>query len=160
MECIATEPRTLRLQKLLRHVEGVQRDCRIIAVHLIERGDFDLGKQLIAHGMVHDASKFSGIEWDHLGSDDPVAHRAAWEQHVTLNKHHPEHWGQGGIHAMSPVYLAEMVCDWHSRSSEFDNSVREWMWETAMPRFGFTEADPVFGVIEGFMGLLLERRWS
>lgn len=154
MVTTAGSPASLRLAKLLRHVEDVRRDCETMGEALIARGEFDLGKTLIAQGRIHDASKFTGLEWDHLGDPNPELHRSAWARHVAHNAHHPEFWG--GIHRMEAVYAYEMVADWHSRASEFGTDLRLWIAETAMPRFEFGHQSPVWGLIADALGLLLE----
>jgi len=50
------------LDQLLRHIDSVQKSCQKIGKHLIENGEPELGKQLIANGFIHDNSKFYGIE--------------------------------------------------------------------------------------------------
>lgn len=146
-----------RLQALMRHVEGVQRDCEIIAQKLIADDDFVTGKRLIVLGRLHDASKFDGIEWEHLGVPGDPMHEEAWLHHVTSrnNRHHPEAWG-GGIHAMEDVFIAEMVCDWHSRAAEFGSDLRSWIKGNAMPRFGFDVDDKIYCKIKKYVDLLLE----
>lgn len=157
---ITTDPIVERLKDLISHCEHVRENCETIGIHLIERGEFELGRDLILRGRVHDASKFSGIEWDSLGSDHPEAHRAAWLHHVNLSEHHPEHWGRGGVHVMDRLSVAEMVADWAGRSAEFGTDLRDWIRDEAMGRYGFTRDDAVFGVIQGFLDMLLKKRFQ
>lgn len=150
------ESRT-RLSHLLRHVEGVARDCEILGERLIEAGEFDFGKDLIVNGRIHDASKFHGIEWGHLGVPGDPMHEEAWRSHVAKNAHHPEFWDEHeGIHIMDRLHIAEMVADWHQRSSEFGTDFRGWIKTGAMPRYGFTVNDKIYKKIKEFVDLLLE----
>ena len=50
-----------KIQDILRHIQNVQANCLLLGKRLIERGDFEIGRQLIANGMIHDNSKFQGI---------------------------------------------------------------------------------------------------
>lgn len=156
-----------RLSNLLRHVENVRDDCLLLGRRLIERGDEDLGLQLIANGQVHDNSKFRGIEWEYLNDGafprpDPDPNRemflVAHRQHVTTNMHHPEFWGD--IADMPPIFLAEMVCDWHARSSEQGTDLLEWVKDRATERFKFPVSGRVYKDIKGYVELLLERKFS
>jgi hypothetical protein len=144
-----------RLQLLRRHIHHVEENCGILADALLERGEFDFAKQLLLNGHIHDASKFSGIEWDHLnGWEDPLFPEAI-KHHVTTNPHHPEYWGD--IHQMPRIYVAEMVCDWQARSSELKGKgLAQWIEEDALSRYKFYPADQIYNEIHEFVNLLLE----
>lgn len=151
------DPLTKRLQCLLLHITNVREDCELLGIRLIDRGEFDFGKTLIQHGLIHDSSKFTGIEWEELNGHSDHLLEAAIQTHVKTNPHHPEYWGdQGGIHEMPRIYLAEAVCDWHARSSEFGTALREWIDTEAMQRFDFTKKDKVYEGIKEFLSLLLQ----
>lgn len=159
MVTLLAEPSIKRLRSLIRHVEDVQQDCQILGGRLIERGEPDLGRMLIANGLSHDASKFTGIEWDHLDSKQDPLFEEAWLHHVHGNAHHPEYWGDGGIHRMPRVYVAEAVADWHARSTEFGSSLRDWIDREAMRKFSFGPHDEVGRQVADFVDLLLEH-WN
>jgi hypothetical protein len=156
MVTLAITPLSKRLRSLVRHIEDVQQDCQILGTHLIERGELDVGRTLIANGFVHDHSKFEGIEWEHLTTKEDPLFEEAWRHHTQNNKHHPEFW-LGGIHEMERVYVAEMVCDWHSRSSEFCSGLREWIEYEATRKYHFGPSDEVARQIQDFVNLLSER---
>src|SRR5450755_1045681 len=84
---------------------------------------------LVRHiGLVHDASKFHGIEWEYLHKTGEVPAdrlQLAVEHHRRTNEHHPEYWG--GIDNMPEIFVAEMVCDWYARSQEFGTDLRVWI---------------------------------
>jgi hypothetical protein len=170
MVTLAVSPEAKRLQSLIRHIEGVQQDCQILGTRLIERGEAEDGRMLIANGFIHDHSKFEGVEWEHLHSKSDPMFAEAWQHHVTHNQHHPEFWEAlprdarsgscTGIHKMPRVYLAEMVCDWHSRGSELDGgSLRWWIDTYALKKFNFTWDDEVGRQVRDFVELLLEH-WN
>lgn len=156
MVTLAADPQTKRLQCLLRHIEDVREDCELLGTRLIERGEFEFGKTLIQHGMVHDNSKFEGIEWEELNGYHDHLLKQAINIHVKKNPHHPEYW-QGGIHEMPRIYIAEMVCDWSARSSEFGTSFWEWVQKPAMTKFQFNNTDRVYQDIIDFASLLHEK---
>lgn len=160
MVTLASSPEAKRLQCLIRHIEGVRQDCQLLGTRLIERGEDSLGRTLIANGFMHDHSKFSGIEWDHLYSRDDPLFGEAWKHHIYSNDHHPEFWEPwGGICAMERVAVAEMCCDWHSRSAEFGSCLRQWIDEVAMKKYHFGPDDEVGKHISDFVDLLLEH-WA
>lgn len=156
------------MNKLLRHVENVREGCILIGTQLIELGEEDNGRKLVANGHAHDHSKFFGIEWDYLNDGAwPIAHateqdehlfRAAVKQHVTTNPHHPEFWA-GGIHEMTRVYLAEMVCDWRARASEQGTCIWEWIKGGAATKFGYTTRGRVYREIQSLLGMILEKKF-
>lgn len=161
------EDSSKRLDNLLRHVAGVRDDCELLGRRLMAAGEEDLGLRLIANGQVHDASKFSGIEWEYLNDGawprpDPDPRREmfllAHRQHVLTNPHHPEYWR--GIEHVPPVYLAEMVADWHSRSSEQGTDLMGWVKDQATNRFKFPVGGRVYKDLKRFIGLLLERKFA
>lgn len=159
MVTLAADPETKRLQCLLRHIENVREDCELLGARLIERGEFDFGKTLIQHGQVHDNSKFSGIEWQELNGHHDFLLEEAIRVHVKNNPHHPEYWS-GGIHEMERIYVAEMVCDWAARSSEFGTSFWGWTHNSATVKFGFTVRDKIYQDIREFADLLLDKPFN
>ncbi len=147
-----------RLSLLQRHINNVRVNTVLIGNKLIEKKEEELGVQLIANGEIHDNSKFYGIEWAYLHVDikenNLEKFLLAAEQHVQVNPHHPEYWH--GIDQMPRVYVAEMVTDWASRSSEFGNDLRDWIKTVAVKRFKFTVQGKVYKEIKEFVDLLLE----
>ena len=147
------------IQSICRHIEGVYQDCEILGERLIQSGEFELGRSLIANGLIHDNSKFYGIEYELLSKpaetpEDQMKLALAVKQHNTTNKHHPEFWGK--IQKMPDLFLAEMVCDWHTRSKEFGTSLLDWINGDAMKRFNFTKDDEVYTRIMRFVNMLLQ----
>jgi len=148
-----------KVDALYRHIEEVQRNCRLLGERLIEQGHEELGVQLIRNALIHDQSKFSGIEWDYLMVDAETAEdkqnlALAVKHHNRTNFHHPEAWL--GIHNMPSVYIAEMVCDWKARSSEFGSSLKDWIDNGAAERFQYTKREKVYKEIMTYTKLLLD----
>src|SRR5262245_23535192 len=124
------------IDDLVRHINLVRDACLLLGKRLMAEGRTDFGRLLIAHGFVHDASKFHGIEWDylHAGQDVPADElELAIRQHTRTNPHHAEYWG--GVENMPEISVAEMVCDWYARSQEFGTDLRVWIREVAVIRY-------------------------
>lgn len=150
------------IRMLLRHIRNVQDECLLLAERLIEQGKPSMARSLLANSMLHDNSKFRGIEWEYLSEDTkdkyPEQFKVAVSQHQQTNMHHPEFWS--GIENMPRVYLAEMVCDWKARSAEFGTDLREWVKDKATKRWGFTPQGRVYKDIKEYLDLLLDIKFS
>ena len=149
-----------KLQNLRRHIDKVQDAVLLLAQRLIERGEVDFAKVIVANSMTHDVSKFSGIEWEYLVKDDPHAEmdgdklQMAIYQHVTSNDHHPERWG--GVANMPREALAEMVCDWYARASESAKDLRDWVKNEALKKYSISPQGKVYKSIKYFIDILLD----
>lgn len=146
-----------RVHELVRHVHHVQSACMRMGEKLIEEGESEFGRNLIANSFIHDQSKFRGIEWESLACRDSQNKDAiplAILNHQKSNPHHPEYWG--GITKMPEIYLAEMVADWWARSIEMGTDFREWVGNTAPSRFGFVPGDEIYTKITRFMLMILD----
>lgn len=152
-----------RLDLLLRHIGNVRENTEILGERLILAGNEELGRQLIGNGLIHDNSKFYGIEWDYLHGDVKESHpdlfKLAADQHIKNNLHHPESWN-GGISEMSSLYLAEFVCDTKSRSQEFGNDIWEWIRDKAIKKYKFSKKGRVYQDLKHFLDLLLEPKFT
>jgi hypothetical protein len=77
---------------------------------------------------------------------------------LLVNPHHPEYWG--GIKEMPKVYVAEMICDWYARSTEFGTGLREWIDNVATEKFSFNKEDDIYKEIQNILNLLLDPNFS
>ena len=152
-----------KINHLTRHIRNVEDNCVLLGTKLIRRGDIELGHMLIANGMVHDASKFYGIEFENLSYNEPCKEETAKlklkmsvHHHNSTNKHHVENW-PGGIKEMPDVYICEMIADWKSRSEEFGTDLRLWIDEVSTKKYKYTKEDDVYKKIMEFVDLLCER---
>lgn len=145
-----------KLSSLIRHIDHVRDNCLLLGERLLEK-KISIGRNLIANGFIHDNSKFYGVEWDHLtsGTDDPDLMRVAIKHHNTTNPHHPEYWGT--IDKMPQLYLAEAVCDWLARASEFGTSLQDWIEEGAAKRFDYELNSTVHKDIMFYTNLLCDK---
>jgi len=151
-----------KVRALTRHIRNVEDNALLLGERLIMNGEIDLGHHLIANGFGHDLSKFSGIEWDELIIGPPTEKeenklklKMAVYQHQSVNKHHPEAW-PNGIKEMPDVFLLEMICDWKSRSEEFGTSLKDWINEAAVKKWGFSNDDEIYKKIMKYVDILCE----
>ena len=143
------------LKSIKRHISLVQDACDLLGTKLIESGETDLGRRLIANGMVHDNSKMYGVEWDYLRNDpeDKDLLKVAHRHHVTTNKHHPEYW-ENDISHMPEVYVAEMVADWWARSSEMGTNLREWFLNEGCSKYEIAKTGSSYKRIKKYIDML------
>lgn len=111
--------------------------------------------ELLQRGHEHDASKLREPEKSAFDVITPRLHgvtygseeyratmaefRPALDHHVLASPHHPEHFGEAGIHGMSLIDLLEMLCDWIAASRRHaDGDVRKSIAINA-ERFGYGE---------------------
>ena len=146
-----------KIELVFNHIKNVQRNCHKLGIKLMKNGEIELGRTLICNGQIHDNSKFKGIEFDHLFYGDPLLPEVV-KHHQSVNPHHPEYWG--GIKNMPRVYVAEMVCDWYARSTEFGTGIRDWIETTAVNKFNFDKTDEVYQTIHEMLNLLLDQSFS
>lgn len=161
LERIATMNKEIRkLNNLLRHIRKVQEAMQLLAERLIERGEPYFARKLVARSMIHDRSKFSGIEWEYLVKEDSHQEKEgeklqmAIHQHVMSNDHHPECWGT--INSMSEEAIAEMVCDWYARSAESASNLREWIKKEALSKYEINSKGKIYKIIKRFVDLLVD----
>ena len=160
------------LEAVMSHIDNVQKSCMKLAKRLMEDEEtYDVGFKLLKNSYLHDNSKFDGIEWEFLrtpnlikdGSCKDEAERKkcfllALDQHQRTNMHHPEYWG--GIKLMPPEYLAEMVCDWNSRSMEFGTDLREWIKKEVPEKWGASPSSKAYRDIMKFVNTLLDQTFK
>jgi len=148
-----------KLKTLMRHIDNVRLNCIKLGEILIDKGEVQLGLNLIANGYRHDNSKFHGIEWlylhDEAKNSNPELFKAAHIQHVTGNKHHPEAW-TGGVGEMDRLHKAEMVCDWAARSSEFGTDLRAFLKDVAVKKFDMPIQSKAYREVKELIDLLLD----
>lgn len=146
-----------KIEKVLGHIQNVQRNCYKLGLKLIKMGEVELGRNLIANGQIHDNSKFKGIEFDELFQGSPILSDVI-KHHSSTNPHHPEY--HGGIKNMPDVYIAEMVCDCLARSSEFGTDIRDFFRKEATKKYGFKMNDRVGKRITYFLDTLLDKPFN
>jgi hypothetical protein len=148
-----------KIKSIVNHIQGVQDNCLLLGEKLIEAGEIELGKQLIANGFIHDNSKFYGIEFEYMAvnptteQDKKLKLKMAVHHHTSTNKHHPEAWS-AGITDMPDIFLAEMACDIKSRSEEFGTNLREWIDVVATKKWSFTKDSPTYSKLMKYVNLL------
>jgi hypothetical protein len=154
-----TEKQKKGLSDLLDHFQGFDSAVLRLMWKLIEAGQTHLAQMLLYNSRQHDLSKIVGVEWDCLVMGErPELLKTAVEQHNRSNQHHPEYFGS--IHDMDDVHIAEMVCDWKSRSAKFGTGLREWIHNEAMDRYHFSKGDPVYEKIMRFVAMILDEPYK
>ena len=149
------------MQGIMRHISHVQQGAALMSERLFDRGDATTARLLVQKVCGHDASKFIGIEWEHLRSDadsTSAEFQAALKQHQLTNDHHPEYWGS--IKVMPPLCLAEMTCDWYARSTEFGTDLRDWVKNGACQKYGITTKTKCYKEIKSFVDILLDNKFK
>tara|TARA_R110000772_G_scaffold261328_1_gene379732 strand:+ start:2395 stop:2907 length:513 start_codon:yes stop_codon:yes gene_type:complete len=139
------------------HVSVVRQTAETLWKKLCDIGELGLARKLAHRASTHDASKFTGVEFEGLHLKDFKDQRLidAVNQHRSVNDHHPE-FHVDGIKGMSREQIAEMVCDWSARSKERGTGLREWIKEDAVKRFNFTLQSKCYKDIKFFVDLLLD----
>lgn len=152
-----------KINRITRHIRNVEDNCILLGTKLIQEGNIELGRRLIANSFLHDVSKFHGIEFDFMGPETPTEEdnaklkfKMAVYQHQRTNPHHPEYWS-GGIRNMPDVYLAELASDWKARSEEFGTNLREWIDIHATRRWNFEKDDETYKKIMRFVDMICEK---
>lgn len=148
-----------KLEGLLRHLKNVQEGCLLLGKKLMENGELDTGRILVANSLVHDNSKFYGIEWEHLwpesAENDKELFLYALKQHQETNRHHPEFWGS--VNDMPRIYVAEMVCDWYARSVEKGTDLKDFFLNQAIDKYKISKSGKKYKEIKYFIELILDK---
>lgn len=144
-----------KITAIKRHIKNVQDNAEILGTKLIERGDVALGINLIANSMIHDNSKFFGLEFDHMfpGEKEDLLNLAI-DQHRRTNRHHAEFWA--GLENMPKIYLAELICDLKARSEEFGTDLKAYISGPFTEKCKLSPNSRVSKNIKDFLNLLLE----
>jgi len=146
------------LNNVLRHIKNVRDNCELLGERLVASGEGQLGIDLIGLGQIHDYSKIHNqTEFKYLRDEfyGKPEFNTALLSHISINLHHPEAWH--GIEEMPRIYVAEMVCDWKSRGTEFGSDVIDWVKEKATKKFGFSTKGKVYKEIKEFFSILLDK---
>jgi hypothetical protein len=147
-----------KIKASLRHIENVRQNVQIVVDKLLDLGKFNTARLLIAYSLGHDQSKFADLKQFNtivLGEGTVEDLKEAVRIHGESETLHPEFYDS--IHKMPAWCVAEMVCDWKARSSEFGKDIREWIDNEAAKRYGFTKEDNIYKLITFFLDMLLEK---
>ncbi len=142
------------LDDVMHHIKNVQDNCFILGRKLIQTGEVELGRMLIANSLIHDNSKFYGIEWEFMDPDttNKAGLKNAVKHHAKTNPHHPEYWD--GIEKMPKVYVYEMVADWKARSEEFGSDLRAYINGQALKKYNFTKESAIYKLIMDIVNMI------
>lgn len=133
------------------HKSYVVNSCEKLARYLEKEGAFEHAKMLRENGKIHDDSKISCEDELHALSriinDQSTMHDAtkqlspiqkdAIKLHYKHNLHHPEHYTSPID--MPKIYVMEMCCDWHARSTQKGTDFLEYVKTAQEKRFHFPD---------------------
>lgn len=137
------------IKNTLRHKRFFIDSCLVMIDYLFDCGRENEALELAQRCSMHDHSK---LDWEEvelfvqLPEEKPqhnVANELTEDQqklielHWKHNRHHPEFFTS--YTKMSEIDIMEMVCDWHSRSKEFNNSFPLYLKTIPKKRFGFDD---------------------
>lgn len=128
--------------KTMRHIETVRNYIGIVI------------KELLFRAEEHDQSKLESPEVEIFevytpklrdsvyGSDEYKKYMAemkpAIEHHNLMNRHHPEHFGEG-FSEMNLIDLVEMLCDWKAATLRHNTGDIRKSLEINQKRFGYSD---------------------
>ncbi len=125
--------------------------------------------ELFQRAAVHDNSKFSPEEFEPYEEAFPNLQKYAYgseelreelrkikpaiHHHFSVNRHHPEYFGERGINGMNLIDVLEMVCDWMAASKRSQTGIDKGL-EINKERYGIS--DQLFEIIRNTVAMLLE----
>lgn len=145
------DKRIEHFEELCEHKKILIDSCKILSVYFLKENKEDFALNLMKRAFVHDISKLSKFEFHAADAFDSFSkhtntrnHNFSNDEKIFLhehwknNKHHPEHWDD--VNNMTDVDIAEMVCDWHARSVEFEDNLIEYIEHRQKTRFAFPDS--------------------
>lgn len=144
------EKQMLYIRDLINHKKYFFESAYKLSSYFLENNQEDMALEIVKRAFIHDFSKLSENEFSsfmvfkNYNSSLKNADVSYCEEekvflteHWKHNRHHPEYWSD--INDMSEIDIAEMVCDWHARSTEFNTDLREFIAVRQENRFQFSE---------------------
>ena len=143
------------LEDIVSHLTELHECAVKMAKGLMAIGKKPLALLLLKRAFSHDVDKFTRKNFKYLrrGLDGTPEFDEARRNHAKHNRHHPEY--HSSIHEMSDLDVAEMMCDWVSRSRACCGSVEEWINNEATKRYGFTKQDKIYDKMKELLDLVV-----
>ena len=152
------------LDETVEHKIFVIETSRLLSNYFISKGKTELGIAILARAFSHDNSKLTSSEIKGLSSIISTSSLACQDPNTELtekqkeilakhwenNRHHPEY--HKGSSDMTELDIIEMVCDWYSRSKQFNTDFIDYVNNRQKNRFRFTE--DTFKTVEYYCLLL------
>lgn len=158
------DKRIEHFEELCEHKKILIDSCKVLSIYFLKRGDEDFALQLMKRAFIHDISKLSKFEFHAADAFNSFSkntntrtHNFSKDEKIFLtehwknNKHHPEHWDD--VTNMTDIDIAEMVCDWHARSVEFEDDLLDYIEYRQETRFSFP--DTMYSRIMYYANILL-----
>ena len=114
-----------KLHAIIEHIKRVEQNCNIITIKLTDTNPL-FAVKLARRARLHDASKFSDIEFAHLWKNDEHFSKAIAHHHAH-NSHHPEYY-PNSVWGFDELDLAEYTADCTARAQEFGTDARIWLY--------------------------------
>ena len=146
------------IKDLVQHKQWVAENMQVAANDLFRRA------------AIHDNSKFEPEEFEPYEEAFPNLQKYAYgteelraelrkikpaiHHHFSVNRHHPEYFGETGINGMNLIDVLEMVCDWMAASKRSQTGIAKGL-EINKERYGIS--DQLFEIIKHTVDALLEQ---
>ena len=146
------------IKDLVQHKAWVAENMQVAANDLFRRA------------AIHDNSKFEPEEFEPYEEAFPNLQKYAYgteelraelrkikpaiHHHFSVNRHHPEYFGETGINGMNLIDVLEMVCDWMAASKRSQTGIAKGL-EINKERYGID--DQLFEIIKHTVDALLEQ---
>lgn len=142
------DKRIKHFEELCIHKKLLIDSCYKLAVHFLKEDNEEFALMLMKRAFIHDISKLSKFEFHAADAFDSFKKHSKnrnyvfsdnekifLQEHWKNNKHHPEYWED--VNDMEDIDIAEMVCDWHARSVEFNDDLLVYINHRQDTRFAF-----------------------
>ena len=146
------------IKDLVQHKAWVAENMQVAANDLFRRA------------AIHDNSKFEPEEFEPYEEAFPNLQKYAYgteelraelrkikpaiHHHFSVNRHHPEYFGETGINGMNLIDVLEMVCDWMAASKRSQTGIAKGL-EINKERYGID--DQLFEIIKHTVDALLAK---
>lgn len=138
------------INDLIEHKKLILDCAKIMSNYLYLNNEKELSEEIIKRAIVHDSSKLDNDELKsflELKIKEKSFRNAKsllndYEKerisiHWRKNRHHPEYYNN--IEDMKEIDIIEMVCDWFSRSIQYNTDIIEFAETRQKNRFKFPE---------------------
>lgn len=136
------------MNDLITHKKHVMDSCLLMSEYLHKIGEENMAIEILRRSFIHDISKLDNDElsgflelkikeksFTNANSLLNDYEKERIKTHWKKNKHHPEYFEN--IEEMEEIDIIEMVCDWFSRSIQFNTDIIEFAETRQKNRFKF-----------------------
>lgn len=168
-----------QLDECVQHKMYLLKAGQKLIIQLFQKGEEEFALELLKNIMNHDDSKANKIEFEGMADDPDIDYSYltkkkfdAIKHHWRNNPHHPEYWARWEEepesiipekpHEISkefgenPIYIAEMCCDWVSRSMQYQTDIVHFWEKEAPKRWQFDRKTK--SLIEMYLYMLVDKK--